>query len=847
MGDEFVPPVRALLKAIDAGIKIAGRLVASASRVPAGRALQISDTAQYLQISLTQSSQAIVEAYRQNVAICGEPFTKALVEDNTIQKQLQDLKNEVRDKIDDIEEDSEMFDPATCVDALEEAKNCSATCVNIFEGLREQLHASQRLAKMRLERLPTLRKPLPPTSRTLNCPDSPTEPLQINNTVIEDPPRLPARTESPCAINGASHFHLRTPARSGASSAHQRQRSSRDISPPSPPDGDKGLIPREAVRSRVDANDEFLERRRQSKLSFLIEMRKSVSSIDEERERKSLVDVPRPGSPNFGSATIATSIATSPVEARSSRLSLSGHDILMTREKSQGQASQGTRSSRTSSILQDTCQSPRQDSRDSILGLRAAPLSPPLSEHGTSIGSGGTETWRTLVGEAIATTLQTPDFGKGVEPGIEVVTGIDHENEKIAVGPDEYHHPTPTASMESVDCPIRHDTSFYKFGGFCEGSKAVLRGENGFKIVKRPAGHYSATISARCVKCSYEIGWNDVEKDRLLERSGIHGSSGIRWRQRFISKCHVKTNSLKEPVYACIFCIDEHKTIEDHDATVFFSVPQLLRHLAKHPRPLPAISGITILYGFVLPEVVDFDIHFTTAQPTLPPYSMSEIAQKVATRPSGQATSNHHPKNERSSSRDPEGHPVLKFANGARIVGITFPERFGGKWCVGYHDGDRGAFPAGEIMLEMPAKEDVLMNPQSSLLAVARWDFKPKDMKDGGWLRFSKGDRISCIGYTFQDQWCWSGQSSKGKWGLFPAAFVEGLQDGGRSGTSPRLGSSSADSNARSGFGLSGRIPSFPRSRHRSPRQQAGSNLSIRSSGSAGSMNQQQAGLEVVQ
>jgi hypothetical protein len=81
MGDEFVPPVRALLKAIDAGIKIAGRLVASARRVPAGRALQISEPAQYLQKSLGQSSQAIVEAYRQNVAICGDPFTKALAED----------------------------------------------------------------------------------------------------------------------------------------------------------------------------------------------------------------------------------------------------------------------------------------------------------------------------------------------------------------------------------------------------------------------------------------------------------------------------------------------------------------------------------------------------------------------------------------------------------------------------------------------------------------------------------------------------------------------------------------------------------------------------------------------
>jgi len=30
-------------------------------------------------------------------------------------------------------------------------------------------------------------------------------------------------------------------------------------------------------------------------------------------------------------------------------------------------------------------------------------------------------------------------------------------------------------------------------------------------------GHYSATVSARCVACSYEVGWNDVEKDKMLD------------------------------------------------------------------------------------------------------------------------------------------------------------------------------------------------------------------------------------------------------------------------------------------------------------------------------------------
>jgi len=34
-------------------------------------------------------------------------------------------------------------------------------------------------------------------------------------------------------------------------------------------------------------------------------------------------------------------------------------------------------------------------------------------------------------------------------------------------------------------------------------------------------GHYSATVSARCIACSYEVGWNDVEKDKLLDSQDI--------------------------------------------------------------------------------------------------------------------------------------------------------------------------------------------------------------------------------------------------------------------------------------------------------------------------------------
>ncbi len=210
------------------------------------------------------------------------------------------------------------------------------------------------------------------------------------------------------------------------------------------------------------------------------------------------------------------------------------------------------------------------------------------------------------------------------------------------------------------------------------------------------------------------------------------------------------------------------------------------------------------------------------------------------------ALTTHHPKNGHSNSRDPDGEAVLHFAAGAKIVGITFPERFGGHWCVGYHDGSRGSFLASAVALELPAKEDISMNSQSTLVAIAKRDFKPKEDRDGGWLKFSKGDKISSIGYTFPDHWCFSGQTSKGKWGLFPACFVEGLRDEGKL-------ASSAGSTRTSGFSLSSKIPSFPLGRKKSSRHDRSESItSNRSGGSAGSgrlgsvMVQAQPGLEVV-
>lgn len=117
------------------------------------------------------------------------------------------------------------------------------------------------------------------------------------------------------------------------------------------------------------------------------------------------------------------------------------------------------------------------------------------------------------------------------------------------------------------------------------------------------------------------------------------------------------------------------------------------------------------------------------------------------------------------------------------------------------------------------------MNSQGSLTAIAKWDFKPKDAKDGRWLKFSKGDRITTIGYRFVDQWCWSGQTSKGKYGLFPSAFVRDLQDSAT--TLPRPGTARS-SNSKSAF--SSIMPSLSMSRNKSKHERSGS---VKSTGSS--------------
>jgi hypothetical protein len=224
---------------------------------------------------------------------------------------------------------------------------------------------------------------------------------------------------------------------------------------------------------------------------------------------------------------------------------------------------------------------------------------------------------------------------------------------------------------------------------------------------------------------------------------------GVFFRLRFLYKSHLAQSSKASPMYGCLFCSQLGHTTREGDATVFASQQQLFRHLSHHAQPLPEISGVKVLYGPVRadsPDAGDFDLHFPD-----PPYASLITAESslLARRPTAVATKSHMQKEGDRTLTDPDGRrEVLQFLVGANIVGIEFPEAWGGKWCYGWHDGVRGAFPSKLIALDPPPKGEIRL-PGTNLDGVSvttRWKWVPPS-PNAGWLAFDKNTtliNVSC-------------------------------------------------------------------------------------------------------
>lgn len=341
------------------------------------------------------------------------------------------------------------------------------------------------------------------------------------------------------------------------------------------------------------------------------------------------------------------------------------------------------------------------------------------------------------------------------------------EDEIIGHGPQA---PIRTPPPIPEDCDITLDSSFYRFKGFCKGSMEIIQGGLGVRRIKKQGLSGGFKEVAKCKSCPFELEWAAVEKDLNNEASENFKSAGIGFRFRFLSKSHLAAKHVGDQVYGCLFCIQLGRTTHANDGTVFFSQKQLFNHLARHPRPLPHVPGVTVVEkpNIGLHEN-NYDLHLVNS-PTQS--HLAAIAGDLAALPAATAAQTYRPTPTSSAKRPRDGQEIVHFATGAKILGVVFPERYRGEWCLGWADHQYGAFPAETIKLDEPLKRDIMLQGSSCRRAITRWKFSAQE-KPSDWLSFSKGEIITNIGWSHQEHWCWSGTNSKGKTGFFPQSHIE--------------------------------------------------------------------------
>ncbi|KAB5536004.1 hypothetical protein GE09DRAFT_971710 [Coniochaeta sp. 2T2.1] len=352
--------------------------------------------------------------------------------------------------------------------------------------------------------------------------------------------------------------------------------------------------------------------------------------------------------------------------------------------------------------------------------------------------------------------------------------------------------PQPPIILREPNCNLTVDSSFYQLKGFCDGAKDIIRGGVGVKKVRKGGIGAANTLVAKCTNksCMFELEWQAVEADLNKSDQANYRNTTIGFRLRFISKSHLAASHIDDNKYGCLFCVQLGRTPEESDATVFPNQKALFSHLARHPRPLPPVPGLTVIETPDIPAPFrdNYDLHL----PHPPARSlMAGLARELSALPTAVATDSFR-RTQLSVLRmppttDSSSVGVLQFFAGQRIVGVEFPARFNGEWAVGWADNVRGVFPADCVKLEAPSEIREVMRKMgggggggasgstTGLRAVARWRRHPKDKeaKEGGWLRFEKGEVISHISFPYAEHWCWYGSNSKGKFGIFPQSHME--------------------------------------------------------------------------
>lgn len=344
-----------------------------------------------------------------------------------------------------------------------------------------------------------------------------------------------------------------------------------------------------------------------------------------------------------------------------------------------------------------------------------------------------------------------------------------------------HHNPKPVWYSREENCSIGAGSTLFQLKSFCEGSLAFKNGrhqeatktavyvDSGAHAATSAAYHDSMTGAAlalganapmsfgarktvtQCIQCEYSQPAADFRRDMAKDQRANATQEGVNFRMRFLYKSHLAAETRSSTLYGCIFCSHLGYTSREGDATVFTTERQLFRHLSHHPQPLPHVPGVTVLYGYLgsnCTEAEDYDLHFPSPQFASPIIPEAPLLTK---RPTALALQNQIQKEGGKPLSDPDGRrDVLQFLVGARIVGVEFPDAWGGKWCTGWHDGVRGAFPAKLVTLEAPPKSDIRLpgGNNDGVIVTARWKWEPKDT-DVGWLVFDKHTVITNVSCKF--------------------------------------------------------------------------------------------------
>ena len=187
--------------------------------------------------------------------------------------------------------------------------------------------------------------------------------------------------------------------------------------------------------------------------------------------------------------------------------------------------------------------------------------------------------------------------------------------------------------------------------------------------------------------------------------------------------------------------------MEESDATVFFSADDLLAHVSRHVRPLPVVSGISVIYGSNVPSHLahNYDLHFkapTNATP-IPNGSTEEVS-----RPTGvvmkELRRDETPRIIANRNRTEQ----LQVAIGAKVTGIIWPPQYNGRKIFAWHNGTFASVPSNLVILTAPMSDTLVNVGGNSARATAKWKFSPKCDKTT-WLKFDKGDEITNIGCEY--------------------------------------------------------------------------------------------------